>query len=166
MEILIDACTVILLGKATVLRTIAENFSLVTTEEVEAEIVQEKEQMRMDALLFEKLRSENKIKLIRAKKRIIMQLKRDFGLDKGEASLIAVNISEQKRMIASDNKQCRKVAKIYGYTIVGSNDIIVHGVKKKLISADKANAALETLTEAGWFKPYLIEKSKEDIKNE
>lgn len=82
----------------------------------------------------------------------------------GEASVIAAALSEKEIIIATDNMQGRKVAKIFVLPLVGSIEIVVQLYMKKHISKEKAYEALHTLKGEGWFHDFLIEKAMEDIK--
>lgn len=166
MKIVIDACSIILLSKATVLERVTEWKTVIVSQSVYNEIIEGKDKKFIDALLLEKLVSENKISLqtdlnLEVKKKLV----NDFGLGEGEAESIAIALDEKDKIIVTDNKQGRKASKIYGLNLVGSIELIVSLFKLKKITKEKAISALETLRKAGWFQDYLIEKALGDIEN-
>ena len=162
MKIVIDACTVILLAKATVLEPFTQAFGIIVTKDVLDEVIQGKQKLFDDALIIERLQKEKKIKLEIVPGRVVAKLADDFGLGKGEASVIATAIKENA-IVATDNRQGRKAAIIHGLPLIGSIEIIVSMYKKKLVSAEKARSSLKKLKEHGWFDSYLIDKAMEDI---
>lgn len=163
MKLLFDACSIILLAKASVLEKTTEKFKLETTEEVCNEVMKGKTKMFQDALLFERLHSEKKFSIINVDLGLKNKIKKDFNMGAGEASIIAEGI-QNKQIIVTDNRQGRKAAQINDLQLVGSIEIIVNLYQKKSINKDKANGALNILKKEGWFEPYLIDKAKEDIK--
>lgn len=162
----IDACSIILLSKATVLERVTEWKTVIVSQSVYNEVIEGKDKKFIDALLLEKLVSENKISLqtdlnLEVKKKLV----NDFGLGEGEAESITIALDEKDKIIVTDNKQGRKASKIYGLNLVGSIELIVSLSKLKKITKEKAMSALETLRKAGWFQDHLIEKALGDIEN-
>ncbi len=167
MSLVIDACSIILIGKATVLEKLAEWKKVIISPTVYKEVIEGKNKKFIEALLLERLSNENKISIqSNANEEIIKKLINDFGLGEGEAESIAIAIDEKNKMIVTDNKQGRKASRIYGLNLIGSIEIIVILFKLKQITKEKAIMALEILRKVGWFQDYLIEKAMEEIKNE
>ncbi len=163
MEIIADACTIILLAKSSVLESFAKNSKVNITEEVKEEVLKGKPKMFLDALLLERLLKERIIEAVKTDKTLTKKLMKDFNMGEGEASIITRGIKEGS-IIATDNRQGRKVAQINNLPIIGSIEIIVNLYQKNKIDQDKATEALKILQRVGWFEQYLIEKAKEDIK--
>ena len=161
--IIADACTVILLAKASVLETVAATYRLATPKPVYDEVLAGKENLFPDALLFERLVNEKKITVVFAPEKVSKKLQRDFNMGAGESSVIAVGITENKALVATDNKQGRMAAHVNDLPLVGSIDIVISLYKKNKITAFKAKAAIKILQEEGWFHSYLIEKALEDV---
>ena len=162
-EMVMDACTAILLAKATVLETASNTYEINMTDYVFAEIMEGKPKMFQDALLVERLNKEKKIAVIKYDNGQISKIGKDFNMAKGEASTVAAGI-KNNCAIATDNKQGRKAAQTTNMPLVGSIEIVVSLFGKNKISREKAVTALKTLQEEGWFDNYLIEKAMEDLK--
>ncbi|MFA4886818.1 MAG: hypothetical protein WC595_01265 [Candidatus Nanoarchaeia archaeon] len=164
MKIAADACTLILLAKASVLEKGTEAFKVTMTAEVYEEVLKGKGKMAEDAFLIERLEKEKKITVVRSLKKMTEELIKNFEMGKGEASVISLALEEKGMVIATDNRQGRKVAKINNLNLVGSLELVVALFKKGKITSEKALSALKVLETEGWFDDYLIEKTKEDIK--
>lgn len=126
------------------------------------EVMKGKEQMFPDALLVERLSQEKKIHLIEFDDLLTKKMMAHFNMGKGEASTIAAAI-KKKSIIATDNLQGRKAAKINNLSLVGSPEIIIKLFQKNKIDKIKAKEALQILKEEGWFNLYLLEKAEEDL---
>ncbi len=161
--IVMDACSVILLAKATLLETAAVAYKVAITAQVEEEVLEGKKDKRADALLVERLMRESKLKVIDVDKKISQKIAGDFNMGKGEASTIAAAIKD-KCIAATDNRQGRKAAVVNNIPLVGSPEIAVSLCREKMITKEKAAAALNVLREEGWFDQHIIEKAMEDIK--
>lgn len=166
MKVAIDSCSTILLAKATVLETLADNYDLFITDKVYKEILEGKDKKFIDALLTERLVKESKIKINKVKNnKLIKKLIRDFNLGVGEAETLALTLNKQCEVISTDNKQGRKVAIIYNLNLIGSIDIIISLYRLELIDKNKAISALKKLKEFGWYQSYLIDNALEEVKN-
>lgn len=164
MKIIADACTIILLAKASVLETAAAAYQIAVTAAVYEEVVGGKQHMFADALLLERLNKEKAISTSVSEEKLTQKLMKDFNMGNGEASTIAAAISEKEGIVATDNRQGRKAASVNNLQLVGSIDIVVALFRKKRIDMQKAIAALKKLKEEGWFEPHLLEKAMEDLK--
>ncbi len=165
MKVIIDACSVILLGKITILETFLSNMNTLITRGVYEEVIAGKEKKLFDALLLERLVNENKIKISDDfDKNIFVKLSEDFGLGKGEAETIGYAIKNKQTIIITDNKQGRKTAKIYGLSLSGSIEVIVSLYKSNKIDKNKALNSILNLKKFGWFNDDIINKAMEDIK--
>lgn len=166
MKIVIDACSIILLAKASVLEVCAGVHHFCVTKSVFDEVLEGKKKFFADAFLLEKLVKEKKIFVEETDTRVTAKLIQDFRFGEGEASTVAFGIGKKEMLIATDNKQGRKAAQIYGLSLVGSIEIIVSLYIKKKINKIKAKEAIKKLQEEGWFHPLLIERAMEDIEHE
>ncbi len=158
-----DACSVILLAKASVLESCTEHHKVSMTESVYEEVMAGKEKMFPDALLVERLKENRKLKIIKENPGLTAKFMQDFNMARGEASTVAIVIEEKGNIVLTDNRQGRKAAAINNLPLAGSIEIVVHLYQKKKISREKAALALKILKEEGWFEPYLIEKAMEEI---
>ena len=158
------SCIKILLAKATVLEICSSIYDLSLTPEVYAEVLAGKNKLFPDALLAEKLKNEQKIKVENADSKLTKKFEQDFNMVAGEASIVAVGVNNSNKIVVTDNRQGRMAAKINNLQLVGSLDIIAALYQQQKINKDKALAALKTLQEEGWFEPLLIEMALEDLK--
>lgn len=166
MKFVVDSCSIILLAKASVLERWSELQDVVVTEAVYTEVLQGKDKMFTDALILEKLYGQKRIHFTQANQKIVKKIMEDFHMGRGEASTIAVSLTEKKVVTVTDNRQGRKAAMINNLPLVGSIEIIVNLYKTKKINYEKAVHALKILNEEGWFDAYLIEKAQEDLQHE
>jgi len=158
-----DACSAILLAKASVLESCADNQVIFMTPDVYEEVMAGKERMFPDALLVERLTENKKLKIIKEDRALTKKFMQDFNMGRGEASIVAITIKEINTLILTDNRQGRKAATINNLSLLGSIEMVVHLYQKKKISREKAATALKILQEEGWFEPFLIEKAREEI---
>jgi predicted nucleic acid-binding protein len=165
MNIAMDACTAILLAKASVLESAARTFNIILPKSVYNEILAGKEKKYTDALLAERLVKDKVIFIMDVENISLREaIKQDFGMDDGEADAIALQLQENFDAVATDNKQGRKAAKIYSNALLGSPDIITALFKRKKVSKEKAIQACDILKKEGWFNELLLERVLEDIK--
>src|SRR3989344_3107677 len=108
--LIMDSCTAILLGKASILEATTESFKTAVTAKVLEEVLKGKKDMSADALLVDRLSKENKIITVEADTEITQKMIKDFNLGQGEASTIAAAIKEEGAIVATDNRQGRKAA--------------------------------------------------------
>ena len=166
MKTFIDACSIILLGKATILEDFAKWKELVIPRAVYNEVLRGKNKLLLDALLLEKLVKEKKILVNNnLKVDVVQKLMKDFGLGLGEAETIALTLELKEKAIVTDNKQGRKAAKINGLVLLGSIDVIIALYKAKRVNKEKSISSLKILKEKGWFQNYLIEEALQEVKN-
>ena len=166
MKIALDSCSIILLAKAAVLETLADNYDLAITNKVYKEILDGKNKKFIDALLTERLVKEGAIKIKKVENnKLVKKLIRDFNLGIGEAETLVLILNKQCEVIGTDNKQGRKSAMIYDLKLVGSIDLVMSLYILKLIDKDKAITALKKLKEFGWFQDYLIDNALGEVKN-
>mgnify|MGYP001569986671 FL=1 len=166
MKIALDSCSIILLAKAAVLETLADNYDLAITNKVYKEILDGKNKKFIDALLTERLVKEGAIKIKKVENdKLVKKLIRDFNFGIGEAETLVLILDKQCEVIGTDNKQGRKSAMIYDLKLVGSIDLVMSLYILKLIDKDKAITALKKLKEFGWFQDYLIDNALGEVKN-
>ena len=143
--IVADACTIILLAKASVLEKAVKAYEMRLTGEVYREIAAGKEKMFPDALLVERLHNEKKVRIVETSEELTKKMMQDFNMGDGEASVIAAGLRQKDAIMATDNRQARKCAKIYGLSLVGSVEIVVSLYHKKIIDKAKAKQAITIL---------------------
>ncbi len=164
MKIVADACTVILLSKATVFETAARTHEITLSETVYEEVVAGKSKKLLDALISEKLVKEKIVVLAGVKNsRLRHSLMQDFNMGIGEADTIALAMEGGFDAVATDNKQGRKAASVNSLSLVGSPEIVMALFKTKKINKIKAIQSLKVLKNEGWFNEVLIEKLLEEV---
>ena len=109
MNFVIDACSAILLAKATLLETVFETYDIQITKQAYEEVAEGKKEMFADALLIERLNREKKIRFTEANTAVVRKFMQDFNMGEGEAATIAAAVKEKKGAI-TDNNQGRKAA--------------------------------------------------------
>ncbi|HLC71974.1 MAG TPA: hypothetical protein VJH37_00160 [Candidatus Nanoarchaeia archaeon] len=165
MNVVIDACSIILLAKSSVLETLAKWRKIIVTEGVYNEVLEGKNKKFLDALLLDRLVGEKKISIEKKlKKEVVQKLTNDFGLGIGEAESITLALESNALMI-TDNKQGRKAAKVQGLSLIGSIETVTALYKTKRIDKEKAINTLKILKRVGWFQDYLIEEAMGDVQN-
>lgn len=166
MKVAIDACSIILLAKCTLLETLCSRYAVCASNAVIEEVLAGKQAGKLDAIITERLLTKRVIKIKEPKNKeavAIMQI--DFGLGKGEAETAALVAESACNLMLTDNRQGRKIALINNLPVLGSPEIIVKLFKSNLIPKEKAKNALHSLSQYGWFSPYLLEKALEDVQN-
>lgn len=164
-NMIIDACSVILLAKASVLEAFVDWKSITLPEAVYEEVMEGRKLKALDSLLTERLVVEKKMKVVQVADKILLKkITDDFRFGKGESQTISIAI-EQKLPVITDNRQGRKAAKVYGLKLVGSIEIVVSLVKANKIGKEKAISALRNLQKQGWFTDYLIDQAIREVSN-
>ncbi len=164
MKLVMDACSIILLAKSSVLEVVSEKHQVYATKAVFSEVMKGKENMFPDSLLFERLASEKKVLSIDHNSEATKKMMKDFNMGAGEASTVAVALSNSEFIIVTDNLQGRKAATVNSLRLAGSVELIVSLFKRGYIGKEKAFSALNTLKKEGWFGQYLIDNAVEGIK--
>ena len=164
MKIVMDACTVILLAKASVLESAAKSFDLIMPRSVYEEVMAGKEKKFPDAFLTERLTKEKLMLIMEIENKTVREIiKYDFGMGYGEADTITLQLQEGFDAVATDNKKGREAARIYNAPLIGSPEIIISLFKMKKISEEKAKQAFAILKKEGWFNEVLLERLMEEI---
>lgn len=164
MRIIIDACSAILLAKASVFEKVLDSYNVIMPQEVYDEVIKGKEKLFADALLVERLKKENKIKVVKVNQKLKNKIRKDFNMGDGESSVLSSAL-EGNLIVFTDNRQGRKAAATNSIPLIGSPEIMVSLYKKKIIDYDKIINALKIIDEQGWFENYILEKIREDLKN-
>lgn len=164
MKIVADACSLIILGKVTLLRSLCNWQTILVTSAVNDEVLKGAEIGAADALIYKQLSEEKMVKIENAEG---APLEAKFGLGKGEAASIALKIKHSAiDLILTDNRQGRKVANALNLPVVGTLELLAAMYKKKAISKEKALTAINEAEEMNWFKPELIKRCREVVENE
>ena len=164
MKMIFDACTVILLAKASVLEAAARTYSITLPRSVYKEVMAGKEKKLPDSLLTERLIQIKLLSIADGNYQELREnLKKDFGMGNGEAESITLAMKGGFDAVATDNKQGRKAALVNALDLVGSPEIIMALFKLKKITSEKTIHALKLLKKEGWFNELLIERLLEEV---
>ena len=163
MKIIVDACTIILLAKASILEACTESYTVHASDYVADEVLEGKKRLYDDALLVERLLADGKITLTKSDTILTTHVMKDFIMGKGEASCISTAIKNKDWAVATDNRQGRKAARIHNLKLLGCLSLVIAMYKRKKIDKEKAMQSLSILQKSGWYHPSLIERAKEDL---
>ena len=155
MKVAVDSSSIILLAKAGLLMEACKLAELLTTKEVEAEVMRGLAKGKADALQAKRLIEGRKIRVVNPNARVSNKLQEDFGLGLGEATALALVAVEKIALLTDDNK-ARKAGKILGAQVLSSLDFPVVLFAKKVIQKERAVAAVKSLQRHGWFNESLI----------
>src|SRR3989338_10877873 len=112
MRIIADACSIILLAKASVMEALLDWRDISVPREVYGEVIEGKEKKHYDALLTERLVKDKKMHITDIKnKRSLKRFEESYGLGKGEAEVLAGYLEGKFQGLLTDNKQGRKTGK-------------------------------------------------------
>ena len=153
MKVAVDSSSIILLAKAGLLMEACKLAELLTTKEVEAEVMRGLAKGKADAA--KRLIEGRKIRVVNPNARVSNKLQEDFGLGLGEATALALVAVEKIALLTDDNK-ARKAGKILGAQVLSSLDFPVVLFAKKVIQKERAVAAVKSLQRHGWFNESLI----------
>ncbi|MGV8152448.1 MAG: hypothetical protein ACP5OG_05180 [Candidatus Nanoarchaeia archaeon] len=163
MTIIVDASSLILLAKISLLEKLIEQNQVIIPEKVYIEVIKGKEKAMLDALLVEKLVDNKKVLVQKVDTEKYDKIFRLFGLWAGEAEVLALAI-DKKLPIITDDKKCLNASRAANIPAITALDVVIVLFKKEYINKEKAIKALETLEEYGWYKKDIIKFYKEKIK--
>jgi len=79
-------------------------------------------------------------------------------LDAGEADVISLAVERKIRWVAVDEKRGRRVARLFGLSVIGSVGILLRAKREGLI--DAVRPSMETMKQAGiWMSAQLWERA-------
>ncbi|MFH1587713.1 MAG: hypothetical protein ABIA76_00045 [Candidatus Diapherotrites archaeon] len=149
----------ILLAKITVLEKASEQFkNIIIPEKVFEEVViKGKEKKYEDSLIIEKIIKEGKIKVVKVKKKKLIERINDFNVQGGEAEAIALYWETKAEFLLCDDNNVRKKEAILELNLLGTPSIILELYKKKKITKEKALNSIEQLKKDSWFNQSIID---------
>ena len=153
LTVISDACSLILLAKATVLEILANEVRIVTSPSVYHEtVIKGEERGYPDELIIKKLASQKMIEIIQLKR------KRAFGvtLGEGEKEILALAQEIKFDLLLLDDKKAINVSKSLNLPFTISPKIVVNLAQKEKIGKEKAIQALEILRIEGRYSPDII----------
>ena len=163
--IAIDSSSLILLAKLSILDKFLQNLKtkLVITDEVGMECVLKD---TFDAKIIKKRIEEKTINRKRISNRnICKKIMEDLNVGKGEAETIALCL-ENKLDIITDDKKAINACRVLKIKFTTIPNILMGMFRKNIITKSQAETYAVKLERIGRYKKEIIEKIKEDIKND
>ncbi|MEF8874806.1 MAG: hypothetical protein V5A88_09105 [Candidatus Thermoplasmatota archaeon] len=158
-----DASTLILLAKIELLGDLSQELDITIPKVVEEEATAKKEYF--DAKMIQSMIEEGKIRVKSVKKDgTVEELMGDFNMDEGEAAVLRSYKKNTADLIATDDGQLIKAAKVMGIPFVNSISFLVRAKEKGILDEDIALEKLRKLEKFGWYKARIIEDAEERIK--
>lgn len=167
MKLVVNSSTTILLARANLLEIADEHFEEVAMSgEVYRETIEEPKKLGYeDATMIEREVKKGKIKVKSCRGgSMVKKLMRDFNMMKGEAETLVLAIEEKADLIATDDYQCIKAAKMLELPFTQAIALIVTLYENKKIEKNKALEVIEKLKEYGWYADWIIEDAKNKVR--
>lgn len=158
-----DASTLILLAKIELLGKLSEEIDIVITETVKKEATAKKE--AFDSKLIQSLIDKGNLIVKPVDKNSkIKEIMNDFNMHKGEASVLALFKEKNVELLATDDGQLIKAAKVMGIPFASSITFLFKSKQKGLIDEEIALEKLKKLEKYGWYKARIIEDAEKRIR--
>ena len=162
--IVLDASTMILLGKIDMLELFVSNFQgkILLPERIRSEIFAGRgEEIPVIAKLIE----DKKVVVLKVKNsREINKLIEDFNIGAGEAGVLTLAVQEGANIIATDDRNAIRACKILKIDFVTAVAILIRTFEKGLIDKEEALIKLEKLRSVGRYSKAVIEDATRHIK--
>ena len=164
--IVIDSSSLILLAKISILDNVTKNIqkNLVITNQIYVETTAKHD--TFDAKLIEKRTGEKIIEIMKVKNSdLYIKIRDDFNLGRGEAEAIALCL-EKKIGLITDDKKAMNACKILKIKFTTVPNLLIRLYKKELITKIESDLYLKKLERLGRYSNNVLQKTKEDLKNE
>jgi predicted nucleic acid-binding protein len=156
-----DASTLILIAKAEMLDLFLDRVGheVAVPPEVEKECCSVKKSL--DALMIQKALDESKIQVIPVKNpKLVMKLRGDFGLGRGEAEAIVLALTEKAQVLGIDDKNGINACKLLGVAFTTAIGILVRMYEKRLLTTSLALAKLDGLAKHGRDRKSILDDAR------
>ncbi|MFO8109759.1 MAG: hypothetical protein R6U17_04455 [Thermoplasmata archaeon] len=161
--IIFDASTLILLAKIELLQPLSKEIDIVIPELIEEEATAKKDSF--DAKVIRTLIKKGRIQVRDVEEiPIVEELMKDFNMDEGESSVVVLFKELDADLVATDDGQLIKAAKIMEIPFVTSITFLIRAAQKGIIDEEIALEKLRRLAEFGWYKTKIIEDAVTRIK--
>ena len=158
--IVLDASTIILLGKINLLETFGLTFSgrVLISKKVRDEIrIKETEENPLIVKLIE----DEKIRVSKVKNgKLIKKLMDDFNIEIGEAETIVLALQEKASMVATDDRHAIRACKILKIDFTTAIAILIRAFEKNLIDKDEALIKLRKLDSVARYRREIVEDAR------
>ena len=162
MDIVADSSTLILLAKATLLRSFAEEKKFIITPMVKLEVFRKNEQE--DAQIISALLQEAII--LQSNCNVEFQkFMSDFNIGVGEAEALVFALSE-KKMLATDDWRAIKACKILSVKFITAIHCLIHLVEERKLDRKIALVKLKNLEKCGRYNSEIIKDAKNIIEGD
>lgn len=162
--IILDASTLILLAKITIIEMFISNFHgrVLISEKVRVEVSVEGAE---EAPLIGKLIKEKKIDVLKVKNiRLAKKLMEDFNIDSGEAETLTLALQEKADVIATDDRNAIRACRILKMDFTTAIAVLIRSCEKKLLDKDEALIKLKKLESIARYNREIIEDARKQIK--
>jgi predicted nucleic acid-binding protein len=152
-----DSSTLILLAKADLLDLFVEDFGgrLAIPPNVRSEVLMGG---KAETAQISNIISAEKIKVLKVKdQKLVEKFMDDFNLGRGEAEALALAFQEGAELVATDDKNAIRAAKMLKIDFVTAIAFAVRAFEKQLIEADEAKLKIEKLKSVGRYGKQIIE---------
>lgn len=144
-----DASSLIIAAKISKLEILDKLYKIIyITEEIYNEIDEGSFLNAPDAKIIQKAKEDNKIKIIPLNKEyseLSQKLREIYGLDFGEADVIALALQEKKKEVIMDEKLGRQICKIYDIKPIGILGIFLEAYKKEVFNEKELDNIIKEL---------------------
>lgn len=152
-----DSSTLILLAKADLLDLFVEDFggpvAIPPTVRSEVLIGGKAETAQISNII-----NAEKVKVLKVRsQKLVEKFKDDFNLGRGEAEALALALQEGAKLIATDDKNAIRTARMLKIDFVTAIAFIVRAHEKQLVDADEAKLKIEKLKSVGRYGRQIIE---------
>ncbi|MFN0117747.1 MAG: hypothetical protein ACKVQC_05560 [Elusimicrobiota bacterium] len=162
MKVIIsDTSPLILLTKVGLLNLIAERFSLVISKDVALEATCRQD--LPDAQSIQVLIDKKKISVKVISESKTLGLKNQWGIGRGEASVLALALKEN-RVLVTDDFSAMRVARALNISFVTSVLLIVQLQHKGILSFQVADEKLMALQEYAWLSSEVVADARQRLK--
>ena len=159
-----DSSTLILLAKADLLDLFVENFSgrLAIPPNVRSEVLIGG---KAETSQISNMINTDKIKVLKVKdQRLVDKFMDDFNLGRGEAEALALALHEGAELVATDDKNAIRAAKMLKIDFVTAIAFVVRAFEKQLLDAGEAKSKIARLKSIGRYGKQIIKDALERIK--
>jgi predicted nucleic acid-binding protein len=161
--IVLDASTVILLGKINLLETFVLTFSgrVLVSERVKDEVsIKETEENP----LIVKLIKDKKMQVLKVKNgKLIKKLMDDFNIEIGGVGTIVLALEEKTSIVATDDRNAIRACKILKIDFTTAIAILIRIFEKNLIDKEEALIKLRKLDSVARYRREIVENARSRI---
>jgi len=160
--IVLDNSSSVFLAKLGLIKTLADMFSLITTEDIKKETEEGAKEGYRDANIRISFMQEGKIKVQKAES--VSNIIKEHQLNKADASILSL-AQETGYILATEDRQVRHISKLLKIKNTNTVALIYLLYKRKKLSKEQSFALLDLLDKWSYNKEMLL-KAKQVMQNE